>query len=72
MLLGEDVPAEDGRYRTFAPMRIRLYKVLAERFKSAGAEVPSYLCMENSSVHERVFGAPALTPAAAGERLATR
>jgi len=72
MLLGEDVLAEDGRYRTFAPMRIRLYKILADKFKSAGAEIPSYLCMENSSVHERVFGAPAPHPAAAGERLALR
>lgn len=72
MLVGEDILAEDGRYRTFAPMRIRLYKILAEKFKSAGAEIPSYLCMENYSVHERVFGAPAAHPAAAGERLATR
>ena len=70
MLLGEDVLAEDGRYRTFAPLRIRLYKILADKFKAAGAEIPSYLCMENSSVHERVFGAPAPHPAAAGERLA--
>jgi len=72
MLVGEDVLAEDGRYRTFATMRIRLYKILADKFKTAGAEIPSYLCMENSSVHERVFGAPALHPATAGERLATR
>jgi spore photoproduct lyase len=72
MLLGEDVLAEDGRYRTFAPMRIRLYKILADKFKSAGAEIPAYLCMENSSVHERVFGAPAPHPATAGERLAIR
>ena len=72
MLLGEDVLAEDGRYRTFAPMRIRLYKILADKFKSAGAEIPSYLCMENSSVHERVFGTNPPHPAAAGERLATR
>jgi spore photoproduct lyase len=71
MLIGEDVLAEDGRYRTFAPMRIRMYKILADKFKNAGAEIPSYLCMENSSVHERVFGAPALPPSAAGELLAT-
>jgi spore photoproduct lyase len=71
MLVGEDVLAEDGRYRAFAPMRIRLYKVLADKFKSAGAAIPSYLCMENSSVHERVFGTVAPHPAAAGERLAT-
>ena len=72
MLVGEDVLAEDGRYRAFAPLRIRLYKILADKFKTAGAGIPSYLCMENSSVHERVFGAPAPHPAAAGEELATR
>jgi spore photoproduct lyase len=72
MLLGEDVLAEDGRFRTIAPLRIRLYKILADKFRNAGAEIPSYLCMENSSVHERVFGAPAPHPALAGERLATR
>jgi spore photoproduct lyase len=71
MLLGEDLLAEDGRYRTFAPMRIRLYKILADKFKRAGAAVPSYLCMENSSVHERVFGAAPMHPSEAGERLAT-
>jgi hypothetical protein len=71
MLVGEDVLAEDGRYRAFAPMRIRLYKILADKFKSAGAEIPSYLCMEKSSVHERVFGTVAPHPAAVGERLAT-
>jgi hypothetical protein len=72
MLLGEAVLSEDGRYRAFAPLRIRLYKILADKFKSAGAEVPSYLCMEKSSVHERVFGAPPAHPAMAGERLAIR
>ena len=72
MLIGEDVLAPDGRYRTFTPMRLRLYRILSEKFKKAGAEIPSYLCMENSSVHERVFGAPAPHPAAIGERLAIR
>jgi spore photoproduct lyase len=72
MLLGEDILAPDGRYRAFAPLRIRLYKIVAEKFKTAGAEIPSYLCMENSSAHERVFGALAPHPASAGERLAIR
>jgi spore photoproduct lyase len=72
MLLGEDVLASDGRCRTFAPLRIRLYRVISERFKSAGVEVPSYLCMETASVHERVFGTPAPSAAAARERLALR
>jgi len=72
MLLGEDVLAPDGRYRAFAPIRLRLYKILAEKFKKAGAEVPAYLCMEPSSVHERVFNRPAPAPSVAGERLAIR
>src|ERR1700683_617732 len=59
MLLGEDVLSADGRYRTFTLMRLRLYRILSERFKKTGAEIPAYLCMENSSVHHRVFGAPA-------------
>jgi DNA repair photolyase len=71
MLLGEEVLAEDGRYRTFASMRIHLYKRLAEKFRSAGVELPSYLCMENAGVHERVFGAAPMHPSEAGERLAT-
>jgi spore photoproduct lyase len=71
MLLGEDVLAADGRYRTFAPMRIRLYKKIADKFKSAGVEVPSYLCMENAGVHQRVFGVAPMHPSEAGERLAT-
>jgi len=72
MLLGEDVLAEDGRYRTFASQRIRLYKILADKFKAAGAQIPSYLCMETASVHERVFGARPSHPSIAGERLAIR
>ncbi|HLI78383.1 MAG TPA: hypothetical protein VKV03_00295 [Candidatus Binataceae bacterium] len=70
MLVGEDVLAEDGRYRAFTPLRLRLYKILADKFKTAGAEVPSYLCMEAASVHERVFGGPTSHPSIAGERLA--
>jgi spore photoproduct lyase len=72
MLLGEDVLAPDGRYRAFAPIRLRLYKILAARMKNSGADFPAYLCMEPSSVHERVFGQAAPHPSAAGERLALR
>lgn len=70
MLLGEDVLAPDGRYRTFTPLRLKLYRAISGRFSAAG--VPSYLCMENPSVHQRVFGTSAPSAAAAGERLALR
>src|SRR3984957_3038372 len=70
MLCGEDVLASDGRFRTFTPLRLNLYRTLAERFKKAGAEIPAYLCMEPASVHEHVFGAAPVRPATIGERLA--
>jgi spore photoproduct lyase len=70
MLCGEDVLAADGRFRTFTPLRLSLYRALSERFKKVGAEIPAYLCMEPASVHEHVFGALPARPATIGERLA--
>jgi spore photoproduct lyase len=70
MLCGEDVLASDGRFRTFAPLRLSLYRALAERFRKAGTEIPAYLCMESASVHEHVFGTVPARPATIGERLA--
>lgn len=70
MLCGEEVLAPDGRFRTFTPLRLSLYRTLAERFRKAGAEIPAYLCMEPASVHERVFGAAPARPGTIGERLA--
>ena len=72
MLCGEEVLAHDGRYRTFAPLRLRLYRALVERFEKSGASIPTYLCMESASVHERVFGAAPARPATIGENLANR
>jgi len=69
MLLGEEVLGEDGRYRTFTPLRLRLFSKLRERIAKARADLPIYLCMETASVHHRVFGAAPLTPAALGSRL---
>jgi spore photoproduct lyase len=71
MLCGEDVLASDGRFRTFTPLRLSLYRTLAERFRKSGAEVPAYLCMEQASIHERVFGGTPSRPAEISERLAT-
>jgi spore photoproduct lyase len=71
MLCGEDVLASDGRFRTFTPLRLKLYRTLVERFRKTGAEIPAYLCMEPASIHERVFGESPARPATIGERLAT-
>lgn len=70
MLLDEHVLADDGRLRTFTPLRLKLYRIIADRFERAGVKVPGYLCMEAASVHERVFGAAPASPATIGERLA--
>jgi spore photoproduct lyase len=70
MLLGEEVLSEDGRYRTFTPLRLRLFSKVRERIAKACSDLPVYLCMETASVHHRVFGAAPLTPAALGSRLA--
>ena len=71
MLCGEEVLATDGRFRTFTPLRLKLYRTLAERFRKGGVEIPAYLCMEPASIHERVFGEAPIKPAGLGERLAS-
>jgi spore photoproduct lyase len=70
MLLGEEVLSPDGRYRTFTPLRFRLFSKLRERITKACADVPVYLCMETASAHRQVFGTAAPTPAVLGSRLA--
>jgi spore photoproduct lyase len=70
MLLGEEVLGPDGRYRAFTPLRLRLYSALSDRIRKADAKLQTYLCMESPSVHRRVFGEPAQSPAALGARLA--
>lgn len=70
MLLGEEVLAPDGRYRAFAPLRMRLYEAINRRIarEKSGAKV--YLCMENAATYRRVLGAAPPAPAALGARLA--
>ena len=70
MLLGEEVLGADGRLRAFGALRVRLYRAMQDRFERAGAKIPAYLCMENSAVHQRVFGVVPANPATIGERLA--
>jgi spore photoproduct lyase len=70
MLAGEEVLAADGRYRTFMPLRVKLYTALSDRIKRADAKLQTYLCMESASVHRRVTGEAAQSPATLGSRLA--
>ncbi len=70
MLAGEEVLAPDGRYRTFTPLRARLFRTLSERIRRQAPGLAVYLCMESSAMSERIFGAPPPVPAVLGERLA--
>jgi spore photoproduct lyase len=72
MLLGEEVLGEDGRYRTFTPLRLRLFSKLREHIAKTCPDVPVYLCMETASAHRRVFGMAAPMQAVLGARLAGR
>ena len=72
MLAGEEVLADDGRYRTFLPLRARLFRRLSERIAKQAPGLASYLCMESATMSERIFGARPPGPAVLGERLAAR
>ena len=70
MLVGEEVLADDGRYRTFAPLRFRLFARLREQIARACPEVPVYLCMETASAYRRVLGTAPPVPVGLGAKLA--
>ena len=40
MLCGEDVLSSDGRFRTFTPLRLSLYRALADTFQKSGRRNP--------------------------------
>ena len=60
----------DGRYRTFTPLRLKLYHMLTNRLAKADGRIPIYLCMESSSVNVWVLGTKAPSRSALAERLA--
>jgi spore photoproduct lyase len=72
MLLGEEVLAGDGRYRTFSTLRFRLLTKLRDRIAEACAELPVYLCMETASAYHRVLGNAPPVPVSLGSKLAGR
>ena len=70
MLVGEEVLSPDGRYRAFTPLRLKLYARIRELIARGNPQMPIYLCMENASAHQRVFGSAPLAPARLGAHLA--
>ncbi len=72
MLTGEEVLSPDGRYRIFAPLRLRLFRALRERINEAARKLPVYLCMETPSVNERILGACPASPSELSHFLASR
>jgi spore photoproduct lyase len=72
VLVGEQVPGVDGKWRDFQPLRVRMYRRLRAWIEAAAPGVPIYLCMETPEVWERVFGAPPPPERALGALLAGR
>jgi len=70
MLTGEEVLSADGRYRTFTPLRARLFRTLSERIRKQAPGLAVYLCMESATMSERIFGVRPPAPARLGEMLA--
>ncbi len=52
-LYDEFVPSRDGKLRYLQPIRVEMYRAVAEEF---GSSYPMYLCMESEAVWRRVFG----------------
>ena len=60
LLGGEHVACADGKWRTFQPLRVTMYRCLTERLRDVAPDVPVYMCMETPTVWRKVFGsAPA-------------
>jgi spore photoproduct lyase len=72
LLAGEQVPAADGKWRDFQPLRVRMYRTVRRFVEAALPGVPLYLCMETPDVWERVFGAPPVRDQQLGAMLAAR
>ncbi len=52
----ELVPGPDRKARVWRGLRLRMYRAISERLRTAFPEVPLYLCMETADVWDRVMG----------------
>ena len=56
ILYGEFIRGLDGKARYFMPLRIRLYKKMADWMKKNAPGVLAYYCMEDETVWKKTFG----------------
>jgi spore photoproduct lyase len=56
ILQGEFIPAIDRKMRYLQPLRVEGYGKMRDWIRQYGGELLIYLCMENASVWEKVFG----------------
>ena len=56
LLSGEQVLCDDGKWRTFQALRVKMYRSLVSQLNSLAPTVPVYMCMETAPVWQKVFG----------------
>ncbi len=56
LLSGEQVLCDDGKWRTFQALRVKMYRSLITQLNSLAPTVPVYMCMETAPVWQKVFG----------------
>ncbi len=56
IIYGEFVQGLDGKMRYFKPLRIRLYRQMAEWIRAYSDEVMIYFCMEDEEVWQKALG----------------
>ena len=56
LLSGEQVLCDDGKWRTFQALRVKMYRSLITQLNSLAPMVPVYMCMETAPVWQKVFG----------------
>jgi spore photoproduct lyase len=53
---GELIQGQDGKYRYFKPLRLELFSFVRDEIqKQIAAEIPLYLCMEDSDTWQEIF-----------------
>lgn len=56
LLSGEQVLCDDGKWRTFRALRVKMYRTLITQLSRLAPTVPVYMCMETAPVWQKVFG----------------
>lgn len=63
IVYGEFIPGLDGKMRYFKPLRISIFRAMAQRIGQLAPNVTTYLCMEDEQVWEHSLG---FTPGSKG------